>query len=113
MKVTKTDEQWREKLSPEAFEILRKKGTERAFTGAYWDCHDAGDYLCAGCGEKLFGSDDKFDSGSGWPSFTRPSAGASVETEDDRSGGMTRTEVMCVAKTSPGDSSCIVLGFSS
>lgn len=91
----KTDAEWKAALSPEQYEILRRKGTERAFTGKYWDCHDAGVYKCAGCGAELFRSDDKFDSGSGWPSFTRPVVEANVESEEDRSHFMSRTEVHC------------------
>ncbi len=90
-----TDEEWRSRLTPERYEILRRKGTERAFTGAYWDEHAPGTYRCAGCGSELFRSDAKFDSGSGWPSFVEPASLASVVTEEDRSYGMTRTEVLC------------------
>jgi peptide-methionine (R)-S-oxide reductase len=91
----KTDAEYEAELTPEQFEITRKKGTERAFTGKYWDCHDAGTYACTCCGAELFRSDDKFDSGSGWPSFTRPAELANVATEEDRSHFMTRTEVTC------------------
>ena len=94
-KVTKTDQEWRQLLTPEQFHILREKGTERAFTGAYWSSHDDALYLCAGCGNELFSSETKFDSGSGWPSFTAPSGAAAVETETDRAHGMVRVEVMC------------------
>jgi peptide-methionine (R)-S-oxide reductase len=94
-KVQLTDEEWRARLTPEQYEILRRKGTERAFAGAYWDEHEAGIYRCAGCGAELFRSDAKFDSGTGWPSFVEPTSLESVETETDRSYGMTRTEVMC------------------
>jgi peptide-methionine (R)-S-oxide reductase len=94
-KVTKTDAEWKASLTPEQFEIARRKGTERAFTGQYWDCHDAGTYKCVCCGAELFQSDDKFDSGSGWPSFTRPADSANVETERDASHAMVRTEVHC------------------
>jgi len=90
-----TEEEWRERLTPEQYEILRRKGTERAFTGAYWDEHSPGVYRCAGCGSELFRSDTKFESGSGWPSFYEPSTLDSVVTETDTSYGMTRTEVMC------------------
>jgi peptide-methionine (R)-S-oxide reductase len=83
------------KLSPEQIDVTQHKGTERAFTGKYWDCHEAGTYHCVVCGAELFRSDDKFDSGSGWPSFTRPADGENVATDEDRSHGMTRTEVVC------------------
>ena len=94
-KVNKTDAEWKAELSPEQYEIMRKKGTERAFTGKYWDCHDAGVYRCAACNAELFKSDDKFESGSGWPSFTKPVDGAKVASEVDRSHLMTRTEALC------------------
>jgi peptide-methionine (R)-S-oxide reductase len=90
-----TEDQWRERLTPEQFEVLRKKGTERAFTGKYWDEKTQGIYKCAGCGEPLFASDVKFDSGSGWPSFFRPLEESKVEEIVDRSHGMARTEVTC------------------
>ena len=90
-----SDEEWRARLAPEQYEILRNKGTERAFTGAYWDEHADGIYRCAGCGAELFRSDAKYDSGTGWPSFVEPTSLESVVTETDRSYGMTRTEVMC------------------
>ena len=94
-KVELTDAEWRERLAPEQYEILRGKGTERAFTGMYWDEHSPGLYRCAGCGTELFRSDTKFESGSGWPSFYEPSTLDSVVTETDTSYGMVRTEVMC------------------
>lgn len=91
----KTEEQWKAELSPDVFEVTRRKGTERAFTGKYWDCHDEGIYRCAGCKAELFASQDKFDSGSGWPSFTRPAVPDKVASEVDRAHFMTRTEVLC------------------
>jgi peptide-methionine (R)-S-oxide reductase len=89
------DEAWRERLTPEQYRITRQRGTERAFSGAYWDSHEPGTYVCVCCGESLFDSDAKFDSGTGWPSFTRPVATGAVEEEEDRSFGMVRTEVHC------------------
>ena len=91
----KTDAEWRAQLTPEQYAVLRGKGTERAFTGAFWDAHDKAMYTCAGCGAELFSSDAKFDSGTGWPSFTAPMAGEAVETEVDQTHGMTRVEVHC------------------
>jgi peptide-methionine (R)-S-oxide reductase len=96
-KVERTEADWKKQLTPKQYEVLRQKGTERAFTGEYWDNHDAGTYLCAGCGEPLFQSEDKFDSGCGWPSFTKPATGEVVEEADDRSHFMQRTEVLCRA----------------
>ncbi len=95
--VRKTDEQWREALTPEQYSVLRKGGTERPFTGRYWNSHDDGVYRCAGCGAELFAADTKFDSGTGWPSFTEPKIAEAVETRPDRSLLMTRTEVVCRA----------------
>ncbi len=94
-KNAKSDAEWKAELTPEQYAILRQKGTERAFTGTYWDCHDQGIYRCAGCKAELFASEDKFESGSGWPSFTRPAASANVASEVDRSHSMTRTEALC------------------
>ena len=94
-KVEKTEEQWRKELSPEQYHVLREAGTERAFTGAYWNNHDKGTYRCAACGLPLFDSATKFDSGTGWPSFYAPISQTSVIEETDRSAGMVRTEVKC------------------
>jgi peptide-methionine (R)-S-oxide reductase len=96
-KVAKTDAEWRASLSTEQYEVLRRKATERAFTGEYVDTKEPGVYRCAGCGAELFRSEAKFDSGSGWPSFVEPSSLESVETETDTSYGMIRTEVTCAA----------------
>lgn len=90
-----SDEAWRQKLTPEQYAVLRKGGTERPFTGKYVDCHDDGTYRCAGCGAELFRSDTKFESGSGWPSFTEPANRQNVELLEDVSHGMVRTEVRC------------------
>jgi peptide-methionine (R)-S-oxide reductase len=94
-KIKKTDEAWRAELDPTAYDVLRGKGTEGAFTGKYWDCHDAGTYVCAACQNELFSSDTKFESGTGWPSFYEPLDRSSVETEVDSSHGMRRVEVKC------------------
>ncbi len=94
-KIQKSDAEWRQQLTPEQYRVARQAGTERAFTGEYWDNHEAGEYRCVCCGELLFESDDKFDSGTGWPSFTRPKAKDAVETQTDRSHMMVRTEVHC------------------
>lgn len=94
-KVIRSEEEWREILTPEQFHILREKGTERAFSGEYWDNHETGEYRCAGCGQLLFLSDDKFDSGTGWPSFRAPAEEKAILTRTDRSWFMNRTEVLC------------------
>jgi peptide-methionine (R)-S-oxide reductase len=94
-KIEKSDDEWREELTPEQFSVLRQQGTERAFTGKYWDCHDDGIYRCAGCGAELFDAGTKYDSGSGWPSFTEPMFADAVEVRVDRSHGMVREEVVC------------------
>ncbi|GAB5449727.1 MAG: peptide-methionine (R)-S-oxide reductase MsrB [Halioglobus sp.] len=91
----KDDEQWRDKLSEEEFQVCRGKGTERAFTGEYWDCKEPGVYNCRCCGEPLFDSNTKYDSGSGWPSFYQPASADVIEEERDTAHGMIRTEVMC------------------
>jgi len=96
-KVEKSDAEWRAQLGPERYEVVRNKGTERAFTGRFWDHHEDGTYLCVACGEKLFDSAAKFESGSGWPSFWQPLDERSVETEHDRSHFMDRTEVHCAS----------------
>jgi peptide-methionine (R)-S-oxide reductase len=92
---TTNDSHWRATLTPEQYEVTRRAGTERAFTGEYWDCHDDGDYNCVCCGATLFSSQHKFESGSGWPSFFQPSADAQIDEAVDRAHGMVRTEVRC------------------
>jgi peptide-methionine (R)-S-oxide reductase len=94
-KVIKTDEEWRGQLTDEQFQVTRKKGTERAFTGAYWDCKQDGVYQCVCCGQPLFDARTKFDSGTGWPSFFAPLAEGSVALKEDRGWWMVRTEVVC------------------
>jgi peptide-methionine (R)-S-oxide reductase len=94
-KIEKSEDEWRKELTPEQYAVCRQKGTEPAFTGRYWDHHERGMYRCTACGEPLFDSETKFESGSGWPSFTTPAGAASVATEEDRSHGMRRTEAMC------------------
>lgn len=94
-RVVHTEAQWRQSLSPEQFRVMRTQGTERAFTGRYWNLHARGTYRCAGCGNPLFRSDDKFDSGTGWPSYTRPIENGRVEQQRDDSLGELRTEVHC------------------
>ena len=95
--VVKTDEEWREQLTPEQYEVLRRKGTERAFTGKYAHSKADGMYHCAACGAALFSSDAKFDSGTGWPSFTEPAVAEAIELHEDTALGMRRTEVTCRA----------------
>lgn len=94
-KIVKTEEEWKAQLSPEEYAVLRKQGTERAFTGDLWDNHDKGTYTCAACGLPLFHSDHKFESGTGWPSFFQPIKEGYVGSNDDYSHGMERTEVHC------------------
>jgi peptide-methionine (R)-S-oxide reductase len=94
-KVIKSEDEWRRTMTPEQYYITRQKGTERAFTGKYYAHHGEGVYKCVACGNDLFSSADKFDSGTGWPSFTEPIAEDKVEAETDRSHGMVRTEVLC------------------
>ena len=93
--IEKTEEEWRELLTPEQFEVLRHAGTERPWSGKYVDTHDDGTYHCAACGAELFDSHTKFESGSGWPSFTEPKVADAVELIEDRTHGMVRTEVRC------------------
>ena len=95
MKSDKREKEWSEKLTKEQYKVLRKKGTERPFTGKYWDNHEDGIYRCAGCGAELFSSDTKFDSGTGWPSFSDVMDNENIELKEDRSFGMKRTEVLC------------------
>jgi peptide-methionine (R)-S-oxide reductase len=94
-KVIKTDEEWKKQLSPDQFQIARKAGTESAFTGKYWNTKDKGTYACACCGQPLFSADAKFDSGTGWPSFSQPLDPSAVTEEADRKFGMVRTEARC------------------
>ena len=94
-KIVKTDEEWKQELTPDQYRILREKGTELAFTGKLYQHKETGTYLCAGCGNELFSSDSKYESGSGWPSFYRPVMDQSVETASDRSLWLKRTEVKC------------------
>jgi peptide-methionine (R)-S-oxide reductase len=94
-KIDKSEQQWESCLTPEQFRVLREKGTERAFSGDYWDSHEPAMYVCAGCGQPLFDSDTKFDSGTGWPSFTAPVGPEAVGSETDLSQGMRREEVHC------------------
>ena len=94
-KIEKTNAEWQQELSPEEYEVTRRKGTERAFTGCYWDNHEPGTYKCICCGAPLFRSDEKFDSGTGWPSFYAPAEDKNIATETDDSHFMRRTEVLC------------------
>jgi len=94
-KTVKTEEEWKRVLTPEQFEVARKKGTERAFTGQYWNNHEKGVYRCVCCNAPLFSSDAKFESGTGWPSFWEPIAPEKIRTQDDLTFGMARTEVEC------------------
>ena len=94
-KICKTEEQWQQQLTPEQFEVTRSKGTERAFTGKYHDCKTQGVYHCVCCGAPLFRSDEKFDSGSGWPSYWQPVSAGAIHSEQDISHGMKRVEVLC------------------
>jgi peptide-methionine (R)-S-oxide reductase len=94
-KIRKSEEEWRKELSPEQYRVLREKGTERPFTGAYWDHSEEGGYRCAACGQPLFDSEAKYDSACGWPSFYEPADEERVTTERDTSHGMIRTEVLC------------------
>ena len=96
-KIQKSEEEWKKELTPDQYQICRNKGTERPFTGEYYETKDPGVYKCVACGNELFDSDTKFDSGTGWPSFCKPMSQESVDTEEDSSYGMRRTEVMCNA----------------
>ncbi|HEX8873619.1 MAG TPA: peptide-methionine (R)-S-oxide reductase MsrB [Nitrosospira sp.] len=94
-KIVKSDKEWKTQLTPQQYHVCREKGTERPFTGEYWNCHDSGIYRCACCGSPLFSSDTKFDSGTGWPSFWQPIDQTHVAAEEDRSFFTRRTEVLC------------------
>jgi peptide-methionine (R)-S-oxide reductase len=93
--VKRTEEEWKKELTPEEYKILREKGTEAPFTGKYYNHKEEGTYTCAGCGTPLFGSESKYESGTGWPSFYKPIGEDKVESREDRSYGMNRTEVLC------------------
>jgi peptide-methionine (R)-S-oxide reductase len=95
LKITKSEADWRKALTPEQFAVCRQKGTERAFTGKYWDNHASGMYRCAACNAELFSSESKFDSGTGWPSFWAPVSQDNIATADDPSHAMRRTEILC------------------
>lgn len=94
-KVTKSEAEWKTQLTPQQYDVTRKHGTERAFTGEYWDCHETGTYACVCCGQPLFRSETKFESGTGWPSFWQPIAPEAVTEKDDRGWFMRRTEILC------------------
>lgn len=94
-KIRKSEQEWKTQLTPQQYHVSREKGTESAFTGEYWDCHDFGIYRCVCCGAPLFDSETKFDSGTGWPSFWQPIAQANIIADEDRSFSMRRTEVLC------------------
>jgi len=94
-KIQKSEDEWREQLSPDQFHVCRQQGTESAFSGAHWNEHRPGEYFCAACNQQLFGSDTKFDSGTGWPSFWQPVSDSAIETQTDTDHGMVRTEVTC------------------